>query len=256
MSVRPALALGLCFSLAACATTAPLPDKPQIVQLSLSGSLEPCDWSGQYEPIDVPDQWALGATYWPHTMPRTGFRNRPKTAPLAFYGAHTRFSASETSPILCLRLFRRPSTLHEGLAPVAVLEIRPEGEIARISALRLDPKITRLDLGFIQENAIPPLNATMIGGQLVQSPPEEGAAVANAPLEHRQQRLSLDMTTGRAEGHLPSPSYTQRTMLALVASQAGGKEGAQNALNLFLSTQIFGANDAHFIDGDLVLQSR
>lgn len=253
MSARPALILGLCLTATACATAPKLPERPQVVQLSLSGSPDPCDWSGQYEPYDVPDQWSLGATYWPHTMPRSGFGKRTKTAPLTFYGTQTWFLASETSPILCLRLYKRPSVFHEGLAPVAVVEIRPEGETARVSALRLDPQITRLDLGFVYWGTAPTLSASLIGDQIVQSSPLKGSTEPFPRHSHGLETLSLDMSSGRAEGRMPSLSYTEATHLALIASQKSGQEGAQNTLSLFLSRPLTGPDDARFTDGHLTL---
>lgn len=254
MSARPVLALGLGLGLCACATVAPQPDRPQVVQLSLSGSPDPCDWKSRHEPLHVPDQWALGASYWPHTMPRPGAADPARTVPLAFYGASTHFSASPTAPVLCLRLFRRPSLTHDGMATVAVVEIRPEGETARVSAWRRDRQITRLDLGF-RKSAVQVLAATLIGGQLVEVPAVEAAATGDpdAPEEALAQTLTLDMRTGHAQGRITSPSYAHLTHLALVASQAGGKDGAQDALALILSTPARGPSEARFRDGHLVL---
>lgn len=254
MSARPVLVLGLCLGLCACATIAPQPDRPQVVQLSLSGSPDPCDWKSRYEPLDVPDQWALGASYWPGTMPRPGAADPARTVPLAFYGASTHFSASQTAPVLCLRLFRRPSLTHGGMAPVAVVEIRPEGETARVSAWRGDRRITRLDLGF-RKSSVQVLTATLIGGQLVEVPAVETADPGDpdAPEEAPAQTLTLDMRTGRAQGRITSPSYAHLTHLALVASQAGGKDGAQDALDLILSKPARGPSEARFTDGRLAL---
>lgn len=143
-------------------------------------------------------------------------------------GASTHFSASPTAPVLCLRLFRHPSLTHEGMAPVAVVEIRPEGETARVSAWRRDRRITRLDLGF-RKSSVQVLTATLIGGQLIEVPAVEAAAVEaaapddpDAPEEALAQTLTLDMRTGRAQGRITSPSYAHLPHLALVASQAGG----------------------------------
>lgn len=259
MSARLALGLGLALGLTACATSAPLSDGPQIVQLSLSATPEPCDWSGQYEPLDVPDQWAIGATYWPHTMPRPSTRDPNATAPLAFYGSVTQFTASETSPIVCLRLYKRPSLSHTGIAPVAVIAIVPEGDTAHVSALRIDRKISHLDLGLASLGTAPTIEVSMVGGRFVERPSparQVGATDQPTPVEATTQTLSLDMSKGRAEARIKSLPYNQLTRVALAAHQARSPVEARDTLNTLIGSRLNGATEARFENQDLGIHPR
>ena len=256
MSARLTAILTLSLGLAACATTAPAPDSLQIVQLSLSATPEPCDWSGQYEPYDVPDQFSLGATYWPHTMPRPKPWNRKAEGPLTLYGTITQFVASETSPVICLRLFKRASSAQTGIGPVAVVEILPEAEAARVTAVRLDKRIQHLELGFTTEAPAQAVIIQMVGGRFVELPPK-AASPNHTPSDASPiHRLSLDMRRGRAEGRLPNLTFSHSTRLGLVASPSGHQDQGQKVLETLLTQALRGSSEARFEDQTLIIRPR
>jgi hypothetical protein len=256
MSARLALALSLSLGLAACATTAPPPDRLQIVQLSLSAKPEPCDWSGHYEPTNVPDQFSLGATYWPHTMPRSRPWNRKAQGPLTLYGTNTLFLASETSPVICLRLFKRASAFVTGIGPVAVVEILPDGDTARVTAVRLDKSLKHLELGFRTSASVQTVSLEMIGGRFVETSPTAENPTQIAPDNTQIHSLSLDVSSGRKEGRLPRLSFTHSTIMALVATETTSHDAGQQALKTLLSESFLASSEAHFRDQTLILRPR
>jgi hypothetical protein len=231
MSARLALALSLSLGLAACATTAPPPDRLQIVQLSLSAKPEPCDWSGHYEPTNVPDQFSLGATYWPHTMPRSRPWNRKAQGPLTLYGTNTLFLASETSPVICLRLFKRASAF-------------VTGDTARVTAVRLDKSLKHLELGFRTSASVQTVSLEMIGGRFVETSPTAENPTQIAPDNTQIHSLSLDVSSGRKEGRLPRLSFTHSTIMALVATETTSHDAGQQALKTLLSESFLASSEA------------
>ncbi|MNU43157.1 hypothetical protein D3C71_319340 [compost metagenome] len=207
-----ALILATAF-LASCATRPPAQERPNLVQLSVAYSDGPCDWSLMQDVNNPPaTSGALGAAYWPHTVP-VASRSRPsRSAPLLAYGTDTSFSwPSQPNERLCLTLHKRASVWQEGVPPVVTLEMFQGPAEAEVHALTSSSSLS---------SAVVMLKSVHPGPDL-------------AP-----RRMDLALREGRAEGRFAPPLNGQWLGVTVVVTEAGGEGQTERALELLTTAGV------------------
>lgn len=210
---RAYAALILATAVGACATRPPAQEKPNLVQLSVAYSDGPCDWSLMQDVNNRPStSSALGAAYWPHTVPVASRSKRTRSAPLLAYGTDTSFSwPSQPNERLCLTLYKRASVWQEGVPPVLTLEVFQGPADAEVHALTSSSSLS---------SAVVTLKSLHPGPDLAPG------------------RMDLAMHEGRAEGRFASPLNGQRFRVTVVATEAGGEGQTERALELLSTAEV------------------
>ena len=190
-----------------CATRPPAPEKPNLVQLSVAYSDGPCDWGLMQDVNNQPAMGgALGAAYWPHTVPVASRSRRTRSAPLMAYGTDTAFSwPSQPKERLCLALHKRASIWQEGVPPVLTLEMFQGPIEAEVHALTSSSSLS---------SAVVMLKSVHPGPDL-------------AP-----RRMDLALHERRAEGRFAPPLNGQWLGVTVVVTEAGGEGQTERALEL------------------------
>lgn len=196
--------------ISSCATRPPAPVKPYLVQLSVAYSDGPCDWSLMQDVNNRPaTSGALGAAYWPHTVPVASQSKRTRSAPLLAYGTDTAFAwPSQPDERVCLTLHKRASVWQEGVPPVLTLELSPSPTGAEVHAQTSSSMLS---------SAVVTLKSVRPGPDL---PP---------------RRMDLTLHEGRAESGFHRPADASRFQVIVVATEVGGESQTERALEL-LST--------------------
>lgn len=210
-----ALILATAF-LASCATRPPAPEKPNLVQLSVAYSDGPCDWGLMQDVNNRPaTSGALGAAYWPHTVPVASQSRRARSVPLLAYGTDTSFGwPSQPNERLCLTLHKRASVWQEGVPPVLTLELFQGPAEAEVHVQT--PRSTL-------SSAVVMLKSVHPGPDL---PPK---------------RMDFALHERRAEEGFASPLSGQWLGVTVVVTEVGGEGQTERALEL-LTTAEAGAN--------------
>lgn len=213
MKHAPAYAgLILATAIGACATRPPAPEKPFLVQLSVAHSDGPCDWSLMQDVNNRPaTSSALGAAYWPHTVPDA---SPTRTAPLMAYGTDTLFAwPSQPNEQICLTLYKRISIWQEGVPPALMLEISRGSAAAEIHALTS--------------------SSTLASAAVVLK-------AARSDPNFPSVRADLALRDGRAEGALNLPPDGSWVRVFVVATEVGGEGQTERALELLSTTDVGG----------------
>lgn len=199
-----------------CATRPPATQRPYIVQLSVSYSDGPCDWSLMQDVNIRPISGGpLGGAWWPPVVPVARKAWRTREAPLLAFGATAgslTFKADET---VCLPLYKRAQVRQEGvLPPVLGLSLTPDGAHTRVLGQSFDPGLA-------------------------------GASIMIHPYKPRgdfpPQRLDLQFHDGQAEGQLPPLPLGQSALITVVATMAGGETQTNRAVDVLAQADL-GAN--------------
>ncbi len=196
-----------------CATRPPVPEKPNLVQLSVVYSDGPCDWGLMQDVNNRPaTSGALGATYWPHTVPVASRSERTRSAPLLAYGTDTSFSwLSQPNERLCLTLHKRVSVWQEGVPPVLTLEVLQGPAEAEVHVQTASSTLS---------SAVVMLKSVHPGPEL---PP---------------RRMDFALHEGRAEGGFASPLNGQWLGVTVVVTEAGGEDQTERALELLMTADV------------------
>lgn len=204
-----------------CATRPPAPERPYVVQLAAIRGDGPCDWS-LIQDVNQPPalrRLSLGSAKWPHTVPgpKRGLR-RSLALPLRAYGSHTGFQWLSGDQSVCLPLYKRISVWQEGVPPTLTLELildqAPEGGLAQVLALTSNPTLARVSI------------MTQPYGARSAFP---------------SQRLDLNFRDGRAEGQILSPPDGQSVRVIVVATETGGENQTERALELLSNSESRGS---------------
>lgn len=192
-----------------CATRPPAPERPYIVQLSVSYSDGHCDWSLMQDVNSRPMlSGPLGGVWWPHTVPIGRKAWRAREAPLLAFGSTAgslTFRANET---VCLPLYKRAVVRQDGaLPPVVGLSLVSEGAHTRVLGQTFD--------------------ANLIRASIVIHPYKPRG-------DFHPQRLDLLFHDGQAEGRLPPLPLGQSALITVVATVAGGETQTDRAMNVLV----------------------
>lgn len=206
-----ALILATAF-LVSCATRAPAPEKPYLVQLSATLSSGHCDWSlmqnvNERSGLNGP----LGAAYWPHAVPLPSRFIRPRSAPLRAYGTGIAFSWPQPNERLCLALYKRPSVWQENVPPALALEISQDPAGAEIHALTSNPTLSNAIVAFTSAGPDP---------------------------DFPSKRIDLILSDGRAQGGVAPPPVASRVRVVVVVTEAGGEAQTERALELLTTAGV------------------
>lgn len=213
-----ALILATAF-LASCATRPPAPQPRYIVQLSVTYSDAPCDWSLMQDVNSRPmPSCPLGGAWWPHTAPIGRKALGVREAPLMAFGATAGSLTFKADEIVCLPLYKRMTVKQEGAPPpVLGLSLTPDSAHTHVLAQSFDPGLT-------------------------------GASIMIHPYKPRgdftPQRLDLQFHNGQAEGRLPPLPLGQSALITVVATMAGGEAQTDRAVDVLVQTDL----GAHFIE--------
>lgn len=195
-----------------CATRPPATQRPHIVQLSVTYSDGPCDWSLMQDVNVRPTlSGPLGGAWWPHMVP-VAKSWRAREAPLLAFGATAGSLTLKANETVCLPLYKRAAVRSEGAhPPVLGLSLTTDGAHTRVLGQSFD--------------------AGLAGASIMIHPYRTRA---NFP----PQRLDLQFHDGQAEGLLPPLPLDQSALITVVATMAGGETQTDRAMDVLAQAEL------------------